>query len=70
MFIVFDRMLPSEFGVREPLFPSLFNIRDNDCNKFIYNDEVPSIEIQNLTKHYGDVIALNNFSVNINQNQI
>jgi hypothetical protein len=71
MFVIFDRMLPSEFGVKEPLFPSLFNIRDNDCNKFVKNDEEEvSIKIQNLTKQYGDVIALNNFSVNINQNQI
>lgn len=34
------------------------------------SDEQPSIKIQNLTKKFGQTTALNNFSVNINQNQI
>jgi len=69
MFIIFDRILPSEFGVREPLFttPKSNGI---ECDNLMQNCDSPSIKVQNLTKKFGDITALNDFSVNINQNQI
>lgn len=65
--MLFDRILPSEFGVREPLFYSSDKVHDESL---IGADELPSIKIVNLTKEFSNVTALNNFSVNINENQI